>query len=131
MESPFPSLRSALLFVCLAVPLPALGETRLVMAEEAGCFWCARWNAEVGDAYDLTAEGRAAPLVRVDIHGELPSSLSFANRLVYTPTFVLMRDGHEISRLEGYPGEDFFWALFQNMLDDAGIDWRDAEAKTN
>ena len=70
--------------------------------------------------YPLTAEGRAAPLRRVDIHGDLPEGLTLANKLVYTPTFVLVRDGEELGRIEGYPGEDFFWGLLNRMLKEAG-----------
>ncbi|WP_323371735.1 hypothetical protein [Anianabacter salinae] len=105
-----------------ASALCAQAETRLLMAEEAGCMWCARWNAEVAPEYPLTAEGQAAPLLRVDIHDPLPDGITLDTRLHYTPTFVLIRDGQELARIEGYPGEDFFWGLLQRMLDDAGID---------
>jgi hypothetical protein len=29
---------------------------------------------------------------------------------------VLVKDGVEVARLEGYPGEDFFWGLLGRML---------------
>ena len=94
----------------------------LLMAEEEGCIWCARWNEQVGDAYGKTAEGRAAPLLRYDIRMGPPEGIDLARAAVFTPTFVLVRDGVELSRIEGYPGEDFFWGLLGRMLDDAGID---------
>ena len=34
----------------------------------------------------------------------------------FTPTFVLVDDGREIGRIEGYPGEDFFWGLLERLL---------------
>ena len=40
---------------------------------------------------------------------------------VFTPTFVLVREGRELARIEGYPGEDFFWGLLAAMLRDAGV----------
>lgn len=89
------------------------------MGEEEGCIWCARWDAEIGPAYPKTAEGRAAPLRRVDIHDRLPADLELKGAIRFTPTFVLIDDGREISRLEGYPGEDFFWPLVGRMLDSA------------
>ena len=112
------------LAAALFVALPALGgaETRLLMAEEQGCPWCARWNSEVGDAYDRTAEGRAAPLLRFDIHGDPPPGVTLARGVYFTPTFILVRDGTEVSRMEGYPGEDFFWGLLNRMLEDAAVD---------
>jgi hypothetical protein len=39
----------------------------------------------------------------------------------FTPTFVLLVDGVERNRIEGYPGEDFFWGLLGRMLDQEGI----------
>ncbi len=115
----------ALVFLCLAaVPAAASAAAVLVMGEEKGCMWCARWNAEVAPEYPKTDEGRAAPLRRIDIHAPMPPDLEFKSRLTYSPTFVLIVDGREVSRLEGYPGEDFFWGLLQRMLDEAGIEFR-------
>jgi len=91
----------------------------LFMLEQPGCIYCARWNAEVGDAYDKTAEGRAAPLVRIQLRDPLPDGVTFARKAVFTPTFVLVRDGQELERLEGYPGEDFFYGMLGVMLENA------------
>ena len=95
-------------------------ETFLLMAEEDGCMWCARWNRDVAPEYPITAEGRAAPLRRIDIHAPVPDEITLKSSLRFTPTFVLVQEGHEVSRIEGYPGEDFFWGLLQRMLTDAG-----------
>ncbi|MGR3321800.1 MAG: hypothetical protein ACU0DK_07705 [Pseudooceanicola sp.] len=111
-----------LLAAALAVwPVVALGDVFLLMAEEKGCPWCARWNEEVGDAYHLTEEGRAAPLVRYDIHGPQPEGVTLDRRVFFTPTFILVENGVEIARIEGYPGEDFFWGLLARVLSEAGI----------
>lgn len=93
----------------------------LIMAEEEGCMWCAAWNRDIATEYPITAEGRAAPLVRINIHKPLPDGLKLESKLRFTPTFVLVRDGQEISRLEGYAGEHFFWGLLQRMLTNAGV----------
>ncbi|MEM8576677.1 MAG: hypothetical protein AAGF60_02395 [Pseudomonadota bacterium] len=112
-----------LISLCLAallLALPARAETYLLMAEEAGCYWCGKWNEEIAHIYPKTAEGRAAPLRRYDLHGEAPE-VTFARRVHYTPTFILVQDGAEVGRLEGYPGEDFFWGLIAQMLTAANI----------
>jgi hypothetical protein len=44
--------------------------------------------------------------------------MSFARPVVFTPTFVLVEDGQELARIEGYPGEDFFWGLLARMLEE-------------
>ncbi len=103
-------------------PLSAsAGETYLLMAEEHGCLWCERWNEEISHIYPKTREGRTAPLVRYDLHGEAPEDVSFKARVHFTPTFILVHGGNEVGRIEGYPGEDFFWGLLTMMFDQADI----------
>lgn len=111
-----------LTFTLAVLPLAARAETVLVMVEEHGCAWCARWNKEIGPVYEKTAEGRAAPLRRALI-GAPPEDIDFARGLHFTPTFVLVRDGVELGRIEGYPGEDFFWGLLGQLLEqnDVGL----------
>jgi hypothetical protein len=104
------------LLVALALATPALAEVRLMMVEEAGCVWCARWNAEVGDAYALTSEGRIAPLLRADRNAGPPEGVTLDRPAVFTPTFVLLNDGAEVGRIEGYPGEDFFWPMLDSLI---------------
>jgi hypothetical protein len=38
--------------------------------------------------------------------------------VLFTPTFVLINNGQEQARIEGYPGEDFFWPLLTRLLED-------------
>lgn len=118
------SLRAALMWALLAVAtaLPASAEIELVMAETAGCKWCEQWNEDVATEYPFTAEGRAAPLRRIEMNAPLPDDLKFEGAVRYTPTFVLVRNGQEVARLEGYPGEDFFWGLLRRMLGQAGVE---------
>lgn len=110
---------AAIVLACL-LPLTATAQTYLLMAEETGCAWCARWNEDIAPIYPKTAEGKAAPLKRYDVHGETPD-VAFERNVHYTPTFILVRDGIEVGRIEGYPGEDFFWGLLAMMLEAAKI----------
>ena len=110
-------LRLSALFWLIAAPVFA--EMQLVMVEEPGCVWCARWNTEIGPIYPKTALGETAPLRRIDIHAPVPAELDLKRGLSFTPTFILVDDGREIGRLEGYPGEDFFWGLMEKMVAEA------------
>lgn len=105
---------------------PVARAAELVMVEQPGCEWCEAWDKEIGGVYYKTPEGRIAPLRRVNIHDRLPRNLAFIDGLVYTPTFVLVDQGREIGRIRGYPGEDFFWGLLQQLLDrlPARHEWR-------
>lgn len=116
------SVRALTLMAILALlPSFSWAEMTLLMAEEDGCFWCQRWDEEIADIYPKTPEGQAAPLHRVDLHAPTPEGVTLARELVFTPTFVLLEDGNEIGRIEGYPGEDFFWGLLGVLLRDAGV----------
>ena len=96
---------------------PTLAAPQLLMFEEDWCHWCELWDDEIGVVYGKTAEGRRAPLRRIDIHGAFPDDVVLVSRPQYTPTFILVEDGREIGRIEGYPGEDFFWGLLARLLD--------------
>ncbi|WP_394708271.1 transcriptional regulator [Breoghania sp.] len=89
----------------------------LIMMEQPGCVWCARFHAEIAPAYAKTEEGRRAPLRRVDITEPWPDDLSAIRPERLTPTFVLVEAGHEVARLRGYPGENFFWPMLEEMME--------------
>ena len=97
----------------------ARAEMALIMVEEPGCMWCAKWNDEVAPISGTTPEGQAPPLQRIDIRERPPEDMEFARGQHFTPTFVLMVDGQESGRIEGYPGEDFFWGLLGQLLERA------------
>ena len=86
----------------------------LIMFEQAGCHYCQLWNENIGGIYDRTPEGQFAPLRRVDIH--LDRKLANVKPVVYTPTFVLYRNNHEVGRVTGYMSDDFFWGLLEVLL---------------
>lgn len=100
----------------------AAADLRLIMFEQDGCPWCAHWNAEVGPAYPKTEEGKLAPLTRLDIHAAVPEGMQLKRAPTFTPTFVLLKDGQEVGRIQGYPGEDFFWGMLDELLKKAGQD---------
>lgn len=108
---------------------PLWAETTLLMAQEPGCIWCARWNSEISAIYPKTGEGAAAPLRRINIQDDLPADIMLDRRINFTPTFVLLVDGEERNRIEGYPGADFFWGLLARMLDQEGITYASDLAK--
>jgi hypothetical protein len=105
------------LWALLAVPLAQAAQAaELLMLEQPGCPWCARFNAEIAPAWPNTDEGRRAPLRRVDITRPWPDDLKDVAKERFTPTFVLMEDGREVGRLRGYPGDEFFWFRIDELL---------------
>ncbi len=109
-------MRAIILGLCITFVGFAAPAAELVMVEQTGCHWCEKWDAEIGGIYPKTAEGRLAPLRRVDLH-DLPETISFRSKPVFTPTFVLIENGEELGRLEGYGGDEFFWFLLGQLLE--------------
>lgn len=113
-------LKALAISIAGMMPIAAAADPILLMAEEAGCFWCAKWNEEIAHIYPKTAEGQTAPLERYDLHGEAPDVV-FTRPVHFTPTFILVDNGMEVGRIEGYPGEDFFWGLLTMIFESAQI----------
>jgi thioredoxin-related protein len=106
---------AAALLVLLSAPAAQAAE--LIVFEQKGCVWCQRFDRDIAPAYHKTAEGKRAPLRRVDIAKPVPDDLSFIVRERFTPVFVLVENGAEFGRIRGYPGETFFWGLLANLLE--------------
>lgn len=100
----------------LAFAASAAGAAELIMYRTAGCAWCATWDQVIGPIYPKTEVGRRAPLRMVDLDTAKDSSVILQRPVRYSPTFVLVDDGREVGRIEGYPGEDFFWGLLENLV---------------
>ena len=95
----------------------AVSAAELLYIFDPTCPYCKAWEREIGPSYDKTAEGRRAPLKPIDKRDVALVRLSLAKPVHFTPTFVLMENGIEIGRLEGYPGENFFWPLLDALLE--------------
>ena len=96
---------------------------RLLMIEQAGCVYCRMWNHDLAPIYPKTPEGQIAPLERADLHKPLPEGVTLTKgKPIYTPTFVLLDEGTEINRIEGFASEDFFWGLLGQALRQAGAE---------
>lgn len=113
MQRPFRTL----LVILIMTLLPTLSQAvELVMVERKGCSYCIKWKRDLGPIYPKTDAGKYAPLRMIDLAEDMPADLLFDRKVVFTPTFVLVDSGREIGRIEGYPGEDFFWGLLEMML---------------
>jgi len=108
-------LRLLVLLLGLAAGFPAAA-AELIMFEAVGCPYCARWNREIAPIYPKTAEGKRAPLRRVDIAQPHPVDLGAIGNIVYTPTFVLVEEGKEVGRIVGYGGDEIFWSLLAELF---------------
>ncbi len=112
----WPSFRFLAVFCLVLIGSAPATAAQLIMFESGACSWCKKWDAEIAPIYTKTVEARIAPLRRVDLFDERPADLQGLKAVIYTPTFVLMDRSREIGRIVGYPGEDFFWALLEELM---------------
>jgi hypothetical protein len=99
----------------------AEGGLRLLMVEQDGCVYCARFDRDIAPIYEISAEGEIAPLLRTDLRGPLPDGVTLTRLVGVTPTFIMLdASGVEVTRMVGYPGDDFFWGFIGLMIEAAG-----------
>lgn len=110
-------MAAVLALLSAAGPLAA---AELVYVREAGCPYCRMWDERIGPIYGKTAEGAAAPLRQVEKRSAELAAIKLARPIRYTPTFLLTADNVELGRIEGYPGEDFFFPRLAKLLEEAG-----------
>jgi len=94
----------------------AVQASELLMFRRAGCPWCAAWDREIKPIYPNTEIGRRVPIKMVDLDHDSEQKAALKMPVRFTPTFVLIDQDQEIGRIEGYPGEAFFWGLLENLL---------------
>jgi thioredoxin-related protein len=91
----------------------------LLMFRRAGCPWCAAWDREIGPIYGKTELGRRIAIRFIDLDQRDALKFKLESPVRFTPTFVLLDEDREIGRIEGYPGQDFFWGRLQGLVPSA------------
>ncbi len=111
-------MRSLKIFLAVVALIGAMAPAfaaELVMYRRAGCPYCEAFDREIAPAYPKTEIGKRLPLRQIDIHAS-DRSVALTSPVRYTPTFVLVEGGQERARIEGYPGDFFFWSRLENLL---------------
>lgn len=111
-------------FLAVTAAAPALAteqntpktKTYMIMYEQESCTYCEIWNEQIGKLYGKTNIGKAVPLRRVDIHKTIPADIKHIRKEYFTPSFVVVHENKEIGRIRGYPSEDFFWGLLEQIV---------------
>ena len=90
----------------------ATADSRLIMVTSDHCPSCQAWELDVGKVYDKSPYATTLPLTRVEIGSKMPRGVTFQKPVVGTPTFLIIHNGQEIGRQNGYiDGEMFWWWL--------------------
>jgi thioredoxin-related protein len=86
------------------------------MFRRVGCPWCAAWDREIGPIYAKTELGQRIAIRLIDLDQRDAMKFKLESPVRFTPTFVLLDEDREIGRIEGYPGEDFFWVRLERLV---------------
>ena len=89
---------------------------QLLMIDDTACPYCELWEEEIGYIYFKTEEGKLAPLIRHHYGEKIPEDISLVSDPIITPTFILLKNNKEKYRIEGYPGEEFFWSFLSEYI---------------
>ena len=112
-------MRTLLWLVGLAIaamlPASTAQAAELLMFRRDGCSYCAAWDRDIGPIYGKSGIAARAPLRMVDVDRDR-AAIPLTSPVIYTPTFVLVDQGREVGRIEGYPGDYFFWGLLERLL---------------
>jgi hypothetical protein len=114
--TPMRAFGMSLIFGLVLLAAGTAGAAELHMYRATGCPYCAVWDQAIGPIYPNTEVGRRVPLRMADIKAAKTAEVTLQRPVRYSPTFVLVEAGREMGRIEGYPGEDFFWGLLDNLV---------------
>lgn len=93
-------------------PVPHLGNLQLVVMEAEGCIYCSIFRRDVLPSYEISERGKDMPVRFVDVNDVPKTGIELQSPIDILPTFVIVKDNHEIGRVPGYMGpEDFFHAI--------------------
>lgn len=94
------------------------GDTSLeiLVLEVKDCFACDLVRKHIQPAYARVPQSRDVPLRYLDLNAVDEQSLGLTAPITIVPTIVLKRDGHEVSRIAGYPGPASFLEAVEYML---------------
>ena len=106
----------ALSLALAVLPAPAASAAELVFVEVMGCVYCIRFNKQMAHNYQASSTGKAVPLRRVNLRQRWPADLKQVDRPPYTPVFILVENGEEVGRFNGYVNPQRFNHDLQRLL---------------
>jgi thioredoxin-related protein len=99
-----------------AVPKSGL---ELLVFEVEHCRYCDVLKRDVLPRYRAAPLGSQAPMRFIDLNRIDTRTLSLREEVRMVPTTVLMKDGREVERIDGYTGPDLFLTLVARMIERA------------
>ena len=92
--------------------IPASGNIQLVVMEAEGCIYCTIFRRDVLPSYEMSERGKEIPVRFLDVNDVDKAGIELQSPINILPTFVVIKDNHEMGRIPGYMGpEDFFHSI--------------------
>lgn len=90
--------------------------TEVVVFEIGGCHHCAAFRDNLAPRYLASTTNKAAPMRFVDVGKLDPNDFQLLSDINTVPTIVLLQDGREIDRVEGYPLPELLFGMVKSRV---------------
>ena len=101
----------------LSLGATAVGKAaELLVVEDPACGPCILFDRQVGPVYPKTDEARRAPLRRIPYGEPAPEPYAFIGQPEVAPTFVLVDQGRELGRFQGFVSDELFWMNLARLM---------------
>lgn len=117
----------AVLSVCSIAFVGTATAAELIYIADPSCAPCKLFDRQVAPLYPKTGEARLAPLRSLPFGQPLPAAYGYIVAPRAAPTFVLVDNGRELGRFEGYSSDELFWMNLSVLL--RTLDLPDAKAR--
>lgn len=101
-------------------PVPAGPAMELVVMEAPGCTYCTLFRRDVLPSYAASGRAKDVPIRFVDVNDESAGALGLDAPIDIVPTFVILRNNHEIGRIPGYMGPEYFFHTINHLISSSG-----------
>ena len=88
----------------------------VVVFEIGGCKYCTAFRDNLGARYLASTTNAVAPMRYVDVGRLEPGAFQLQSEITTVPTIVLLQDGREIDRVEGYPLSEMLFGMVKSRL---------------
>ena len=94
----------------------AVPRAEVLVFEAAGCRYCVAFRDNLGARYLSSTTNTAAPLRYIDATRLDPNAFQLRTEITIVPTIVLMQDGREVDRVEGYPVSEALFGMVKSRV---------------
>lgn len=90
--------------------------SEVVVFEIGGCRYCTAFRDNLGARYLASTTNAVAPLRYVDVGKLDASAFQLRSEITTVPTIVLLQDGKEVDRVEGYPVSEALFGMVKSRV---------------